>query len=43
MIEENIVIPGNEIAEIKELATTQNKKIILGNGIRFVYKFHMFI
>lgn len=35
-IDHHIVIPGDEIPEIQENAAA-NKKIILGNGIRFVY------
>lgn len=33
---DDVVLPGDEIPEIQELAK-DNRKIILGDGIRFVY------
>lgn len=33
-----VVLPGDELPEIRELAK-DNKKVILGDGIRFVYIF----
>lgn len=39
---DDVVLPGDELPEIQELAK-DNKKIILGDGVRFVYKFSYFL
>jgi hypothetical protein len=35
----DVVIPGETFVEPKD-TTTDNKKIVLGNGLRFVMKFN---